>query len=136
MAGFSSIVLLAQDDFDLNNGAAAAGAGIMGMFCSLVWLALLVAVIAGVWKVFVKAGKPGWASIIPIYNLVVLLEIAGKPVWWVLLYLIPFVNLIPAIVVPIEVAKRFGKDVLFAIGLIFLPFIFYPLLGFSDAKYR
>ncbi|RMF79097.1 MAG: hypothetical protein D6739_11265, partial [Nitrospirae bacterium] len=76
-------------------GAAAAVAGIF----TLVWLVLFVLLIAGMWKVFAKAGKPGWAAIIPIYNLVVLLEIAGKPVWWIILMLIPVVNFVVALLV-------------------------------------
>jgi hypothetical protein len=85
------------------------------------------------WKVFQKAGEPGWAVIVPIYNFVVLLRIAGRPLWWILLYFIPVVSLIPSIMVPIDIAKRFGKGTGFGIGLLFLPFIFYPILGFGDA---
>ena len=98
-------------------------------------IALLVLLFAGMWRVFQKAGKPGWAAIIPIYNIIVLLEITGKPLWWIVLYFIPFVNLVVVVLVSIELAKRFGKGVAFAIGLVFLPFIFYPILGFGDARY-
>lgn len=101
----------------------------------LVELALLVLLFAGMWKVFQKAGKPGWAAIIPIYNIIVLLEITGKPLWWIVLYIIPVVNFVVAILVCIELAKRFGKGVGFGLGLGFLPFIFYPILGFGDATY-
>src|SRR5437867_1608365 len=66
-------------------------------------------VIAGMWKVFTKAGKPGWAALIPIYNFIVLLQIAGKPVWWILLFLIPVVNIIVLILVWVGVAQAFGK---------------------------
>lgn len=116
--------LLAQD-----------GGGLVGMLVPLISLALTILIIAGIWKTFVKAGKPGWACIIPIYNVVVILEIAGKPIWWILLLLIPLVNLIVAIVVSIDVAKNFGKGTAFGLGLAFLGFIFYPILGFGDAKY-
>lgn len=102
----------------------------------LIELVLLVAIIAGLWKVFTKAGKPGWASIIPIYNAIVLLEIAGKPLWWIILFFIPCVNIIIAILVAMDVAKNFGKGAGFGLGLAFLPFIFYPILGFSDARYQ
>jgi len=85
---------------------------------------------------FTKAGKPGWASIIPIYNAIVLLEIAGKPIWWIVLLFIPLVNFIVIIIVVIDLAKNFGKGTGFGLGLAFLPFIFYPILGFGDAKYR
>jgi len=99
-------------------------------------LAIVVAIIAGVWKTFVKAGKPGWAAIIPIYNLIVILQIAGKPLWWIILFLIPLVNLIMAILVGIAVAEKFGKGAGFGVGLALLGFIFYPILGFGSAQYQ
>ena len=107
-----------------------------GIVILLIYLAVIIVSIAGMWKVFEKAGKPGWAAIIPFYNIVVLLEIVGKPVWWILLLFIPFVNFIIAILIAIEVAKSFGKDALYGIGIAFLPFIFYPILGFGSARYR
>jgi hypothetical protein len=88
------------------------------------------------WKVFVKAGKPGWAAIIPIYNAIVLLQIVGRPGWWFLLYLIPIVNIVISIMVMIELAKVFGKGTGFGIGLLLLSFIFIPILGFGDAEYQ
>lgn len=108
----------------------------MGVVFTICYLAVVLLIIIGLWKVFVKAGKPGWASIVPIYNVIVLLEIAGKPLWWFILMLIPFVNFIVAIIVLIAVARNFGKGVGFAIGMVFLPFIFIPMLGFGDAKYQ
>ncbi|MDP3772691.1 MAG: DUF5684 domain-containing protein [Gemmatimonadales bacterium] len=102
----------------------------------LVWLAVIVVVIAGVWKTFEKAGKPGWACLVPIYNAWVVLAIAGKPGWWLLLLLIPVVNLIVGILVSIAVAERFGKGTGFGVGLALLGFIFFPILGFGDAQYR
>jgi hypothetical protein len=111
-------------------------AAIFGGVFGLFGLALAVVVLAGMWKVFEKAGKPGWAAIIPIYNLIVLLEIVGKPLWWIVLFFLPCVNIVAIILVSIEVAKVFGKDVLYGLGLAFLPFIFYPILGFGDARYR
>ncbi len=108
----------------------------IGLIVLVVYLAIIVAIIAGIWKVFTKAGKPGWAAIVPIYNLIVLLEIAGKPLWWIILMLIPLVNLVVAIIVGIEIAKKFGKGAGFGIGLTFLGFIFYPILGFGDAQYE
>ncbi len=102
----------------------------------LVYLALLVGVLAGVWKTFEKAGKPGWAAIVPIYNLIVLLEISGKPLWWIVLFFIPCVSIVAAILVCIEIAKKFGKEAGFGLGLAFLGFIFFPILGFGDAKYE
>lgn len=111
--------------------AAGLGAGMM-IFCLAI---AAFAIIVG-WKIFTKAGKPGWAALIPIYNIVVLMEIVGKPVWWVVLFLIPFVNLIVAIIVAIELAKKFGKGTGFGLGLAFLGIIFYPILAFGDAQYN
>ncbi|MFN7803185.1 MAG: DUF5684 domain-containing protein [Planctomycetaceae bacterium] len=113
------------------SGAEGLGIGIL-----LLQLALAIGVVAGLWKVFEKAGKPGWAALIPIYNLFVYAEVAGKPVWWALLMLIPCVNLVVWILLSMGVAKNFGKSEGYGIGLGLLSFIFLPLLGFSDAKYR
>ena len=85
------------------------------------------------WKIFEKAGKPGWAAIVPIYNIVILLEIIGKPVWWIVLMLIPFVNLIVGIMLYIELAKSFGKGAGVGIACIFVVGLF--ILGFGDATY-
>ena len=102
----------------------------------LIAIPLTVLVIAGLWKVFTKAGEPGWASIVPIYNVIVLLRIADKPWWWILLLLIPIVNIVISIIVSIEIAHNFGKGTGFGLGLAFLGVIFYPILGFGDAQYR
>lgn len=91
--------------------------------------------IIGMWKIFEKAGKPGWASIIPIYNIIVLLEIVGKPVWWIILFLIPCVNIIFGIWTINLLSKSFGQGEGFTVGLILLGFIFYPLLGFGNYQY-
>ncbi|HYC70936.1 MAG TPA: DUF5684 domain-containing protein [Opitutaceae bacterium] len=101
----------------------------------LIAVVLAVLVIAGVWKVFAKAGQPGWAVLIPIYNAYVLLKVAGRPGWWLVLLLIPFVSFIVAIVVAIDVARNFGRGAFFGLGLAFLGFVFYPMLGFGDAAY-
>jgi len=126
------IAFMFQDNSAPSNGAAGAAFGVIG----IVYLAVIVLVVAAMWKIFVKAGKPGWAAIIPIYNLIVLLEIAGRPLWWFLLMLIPLVNLIMFIIVAVDVARKFGKGVGFAIGMVILPFIFYPMLAWGDAQYN
>jgi len=103
----------------------------------VVWIcyfAVIILWIAGMWKVFSKAGQPGWAAIIPIYQLIVLCQVAGRPIWWFLLLLICFP--IFYIIICIDIAKRFGKGGGFAVGLIFLPFIFFPMLGFGSAQYQ
>jgi len=112
------------------------GGGIGGLIGFLIELAILVVIIAGVWKTFAKAGKPGWGCLIPIYNLVLLLQIAGRPIWWIVLFFVPIVNLVISIIVSIDVAKNFSKGPGFGLGLAFLGFIFYPILGFGSAQYR
>ena len=102
---------------------------------ALVYLGLIVLTFVSLWKIFEKAGKPGWAAIVPIYNIIVLLEIVNKPVWWIVLMLVPLVNIVVAVLVYIELAKCFGKSAGFGIGMVFLGFIFLPMLAFSDAKY-
>ncbi len=92
--------------------------------------------IAGTWKAFQKAGQPGWACLIPLYNIYIMLKIGGKPGWWLLMYFIPVANLIFAIWAINMISKSFGKDEGFTVGLIFLGFIFWPILGFGDAVYQ
>jgi hypothetical protein len=99
-------------------------------------LLLAIVVIAGYWKVFSKAGKPGWAVLVPIYNIIVMLEIAKKPLWWFFLLIIPFVNYIFIFVIFIEIAKRFGQSVGFGVGMVLFAPIFWPILGFGSAKYE
>lgn len=99
------------------------------------YVALIVLMIASMWIIFTKAGKPGWAILIPIYNVLVMLQIVGKPWWWLLLFLIPVVNFVFAIWFINLLSKSFGKGVGFTIGLILLSIIFYPILAFGDAKY-
>lgn len=107
----------------------------IGVGFTLFMLAFAVVMIAAMWKVFTKAGKPGWAAIVPIYNLIVLLEIVRKPMWWIVMLLIPIVSLIFAILLYVELAKAFGKGGGFAAGLILLAPIFFPILGFGSAQY-
>ncbi len=101
-------------------------------------IGLLIAVIGivSMWIIFTKAGRPGWASIIPFYNLYVLCKVAGKSGWWMLLLLIPLVNLVAWIILSIDLAKNFGKGAGFGLGIAFLGFIFLPILAFGDARYQ
>ncbi|MEN9934756.1 MAG: hypothetical protein RLZZ387_1335 [Chloroflexota bacterium] len=110
----------------------AAGAG----FGGLLGVVVAVVVIAGMWKLFTKAGKPGWAAIVPIYNTIVLLQIAGKPWWWILGLVIPVVNIVVAVLALHSLSKRFGHGVGFTLGLIFLAPVFVLILGFGDSQYR
>ncbi|OAI51395.1 signal peptidase I [Planctomycetaceae bacterium SCGC AG-212-F19] len=112
----------------------------MSFVLILVELAVAVAGIVGMWKVFEKAGQPGWAAIIPFYNVIVLLQIVNRPIWWFFVCLIPCIGfpilaLVFGWMVTQDLAKSFGKDMGFGIGLFFLGFVFYPILGFGDAKY-
>lgn len=102
---------------------------------ALIGLFLAILVIVAWWRMFEKAGQVGCLAFIPIVNTILLLQIAGKPWWWILLLLIPFVNIIVLIVVMIGLAEAFGQGPLFAIGLIFLPFIFFLILGLGPAQY-
>ena len=88
------------------------------------------------WKIFVKAGEPGWKSIIPLYGTVVILRIVGRSGWWALLWLASYVGFfVLLIVVGIGVAKSFARGRGFAAGLILLPSIFYCILAFGSATY-
>jgi hypothetical protein len=127
-----NLLVLAQNGDDAA-AAAAAGAAIIILLVELVLIGIM---IVGLWTTFTKAGKPGWAAIIPIYNVIILLEIAGKPLWWIVLCLLPCVNVIAMLLISIDVAKSFRKGAGFGVGLAFLPFIFYPILGFGSAKYQ
>ena len=127
MSLLNSIGLLAQE-------SGAAGAGMDAAL--LVYLALILVAVIGGWKMYEKAGEPGWGIIIPIYNIYILTKIAGRPGWWLLLMLIPIVSLIIMIIVMMDIAKAFGRGAGTGLGLAFLPFIFYPILGFGSAQYQ
>lgn len=101
----------------------------------IIYLAIIVIVIAGMWKAFEKAGQPGWACIIPFYNLYIMTKIGGKPGWWVIMCLLPFLNIIFLIWLYNMISKSFGKDEGFTVGLVLLGFVFWPILGFGSAKY-
>ena len=101
----------------------------------IICVVLILVELTAMWKVFEKAGQPGWACIIPFYNIYIMTKIGGKPGWWVLLMLIPFVNIIFSIWLYNMISKSFGKDEGFTFGLVILGIIFWPILGFGDAKY-
>lgn len=104
-------------------------------FFLVFFLIIILPVILGLWKVFEKADQKGWKCIIPIYNNMVAAEIAGKPKWWGLFCLIPFFGFFWGIWLLNLISKNFGRDSAFTLGLIVLPFIFFPILGFGKAKY-
>lgn len=107
-----------------------------GAFSIIIYVIFVILIIASQWKIFTKASKPGWASLIPIYNVIVMLEVARQPLWMIILLFIPVANIIVYIIVAIELSKNFGKSGGFAAGLILLSLIFYPILAFGDAKYQ
>ena len=124
--------LVAMQNSNSGNAAGAVG----GLIVFVFMLAFLIFMIAAMWKVFEKAGQPGWAAIVPFYNLYIMLKITGRPVWWIILFFIPIVSLIVSIITMVDLAKSFGKGTGFAIGLLLLGFIFFPILGFGDAQYQ
>lgn len=105
-------------------------------FRLIIQLAALAFYLWVAWKIFEKADKPGWAAVIPIYNVIVLLEIVGRPWWWVVLLLIPLVNIVVGFIVALDMSRSFGHDLAFALGLFFLGFLFYPVLAFGGDTYQ
>ena len=106
-----------------------------GFLIFLIYAAIIVLEVAGWWLIFSKAGRPGWGALIPIYNVYLMCKVAGRPGWWLLLFLIPIVNIVIAIIVGIDIAKNFAKSAGFGVGLALLGFIFAPMLGLGDATY-
>ena len=108
----------------------------------IVWLVVVAFMWFVMWRVFEKAGKPGWAAIIPIYNILVLLDIAGKPWWWIFVFLLGAIPIVGSILVLVVMAliyysfaANFGKGAGFTVGLVLLPIVFFPILAFGDAQY-
>jgi len=126
-----------MQDYNYDSSSVGAVGALMAIIAAMMIPIIIISVITiiGQWKVFAKAGKPGWACIIPIYNIIVMLEIVGKPLWWVILFFIPCVNIIFGIWTLNLVSKSFGQSEGFTIGLLFLGFIFWPILGFGNYPY-
>lgn len=136
MSSWMATSLIAQQ-----GGEEAAGVMLFSMCCFfgvfiIFWLIPVGLAIAGMWKTFSKAGKPGWASLVPIYNVMVMSEMAGKDAVYGLTVLIPVAGIYFLFVIQLDMVRRFGKDAGYAIGLMLLPFIFWPMLGFGAAQYR
>ena len=96
---------------------------------------LILVPIISLWKLFEKAEQPGWAAIVPLYNFIILMRVVNKPWWWALLCVIPYIGLIWMVWSHNLLVKKFGKTELFTVGLIFLPFIFFPILAFGNNEY-
>jgi len=108
---------------------------VVSVLSLLFGFALLIVALAASWKIFAKAGQPGWASLIPFYNIVVLLKIVGRPTWWLLLWFVPVVNVVISLILTHDLSRAFGKGIGFTLGLIFLGPIFILLLAFGPAQY-
>lgn len=128
---------------DVSDGAILA---FLGIFLFVIFL-FMIPLVIGMWKTFTKAGRPGWAAIVPFYNIWVLVDIVGRPTWWFAAIVaanlfgsfIPFIglaSLVLLIIIALDMAKSFNKGTGFGVGLAFLPFIFYPILGFGSATYQ
>lgn len=125
------IPLFAQDD------AAGGIAALISLFCSMIIpLAFAGLVIAGMWKIFEKAGEQGWMALVPILNLYILTKISGRDILWFVLTLVPCINIVALVLIWIDVAKKFGQGAGFGLGLAFLTPIFVPMLGFGSARYN
>ncbi len=126
-------------DYTTTTTTTSVDGGALAAVLVIYWLVLLIVfilAIIGLWKTFAKAGKPGWAAIVPIYNIIVMLEIINRPLWWIILFFIPFVNIIAYIIISLDMAKAFGKSAAFGIfGLWIFSVIGYLMLGFGSAKY-
>ena len=136
-----------MDSYDYSTGSSLFG----GMFIvmGIIWLIAVVILVASFWKIFEKAGKPGWAAIVPFYNIYIILEIIGRPSWWIAIYIgaallgwIPILGwlimigvIVLQFIVCIDLAKSFGKDTAYGIGLAVLSIVFAPMLGFGSAQY-
>jgi len=101
----------------------------------LIYFAVVAFYIVAGWKVFAKAGEPGWGVFVPIYNLYLICKISGRPEWWLILFFIPLVNIVIGLIIAMDIAKAFSKSSGFGIGLWLLSFIFVPILGFGSAQY-
>ncbi|ONI87680.1 hypothetical protein ALI22I_20950 [Saccharothrix sp. ALI-22-I] len=109
----------------------------VGIIPGIIGLAIGIFLIAATWKIFTKAGKPGWAAIIPFYNIYVQLKIVGRPGWWLILLLIPLVNIVISVIIALDLAKSFGKSGAFGFfGLWLFGIVGYPILGFGSATYQ
>ncbi len=119
----------------ISSAGSIVGVILISIFFAVLYIGVITFYIICMWKIFVKAGRPGWAAIIPFYNIFIEIEIAGLP-WWVFLFIfIPGANAVALILISINLAKVFAKSTGFAVGLIFLGFIFIPILAFDDSKY-
>ena len=124
-----------MENFDTSSASGAAALYAIISVCIIPIIIIWVVMVIAHWKIYEKAGKPGWAAIVPIYNIIVLLEIVGKPVWWILLFLIPCVNIVFLVWTINLLSKSFGQSEGFTVGLLLLGIVFYPILAFGNYQY-
>lgn len=117
------------------DAAAAAGAASFLLVFWLIWLVATVVMVVALWKLFTKAGKPGWAAIVPIYNVAVMLEISGRPVWWLVLFLVPIFGTWIGIVMMLDFVRSYGKSMGFGVVSVFFPYVTLPIMAFDKSKY-
>ena len=117
---------------DTSSGAAGSVGGIVA---AVIVIAIVLFYLIAYWRIFSKAGRPGILAIIPIVSTFVLLSIVGRPLWWFVLFLIPVVNIVMAIIVYNDLSKSFGHGAGFTVGLVLLPEIFIPVLGYGGSRY-
>ena len=108
---------------------------LVGATGATIGLILVILMVAGLWKTLNKAGQPGFTAVIPIVNWFFIAMAAGLPAWWGVLILVPIINVFVVIYIYIMIAQRFGRGAGTVLGLFFLPFVFWPILGFGSAKY-
>ena len=132
------------------NSSTAAASMILGGFFAffmisvcIIGLVVTILNIIATWKIFTKAGQAGWKSLIPIYNTVVLYKVAGISPLWVLSYLVFWVPILGPLFVlgvniyaMINLSRAFGKEDVFAVGLVLLNTIFIMILGFGKSEYQ
>jgi hypothetical protein len=133
----SVLTTFAQDytTYSYNTDLSSGSSSGISLFMILFYLAVAALILVSKWKIYQKAGQPGWAAIVPIYDFIVLLRIVGRPWWWLFLMFIPFAGIVFAIIVINDLAKSFGKDVGWTLLLLFVSIVGYPMLAFGDAKY-
>ncbi len=111
------------------------GGVILYFFILLFSMAIAAFTLVCMWRIYTKAGKPGWAALVPFYNTLVALELLGRPWWWLLLMFVPLANVVISIIMTFDYAKSFGKSIGFGFGLLFLSIIFIPILAFGSSRY-
>jgi Family of unknown function (DUF5684) len=127
-----SMVVIAPGEARIRSDAGSAKVAVV--FITACFIASFI-LVAGYWRLLTKAGKPGWAILVPIYNAIVMQQISGKPLWWIFLYLVPGVNIVIAVICTFALAENFGKGKGYGLGMLFLPWVFVPMLAFSDAEF-